>query len=287
MTDGPDRTLLRSQGTPGPATSRSLTAEVAEMVREQREYVELLSALVRRDLSLRYQNSFMGFGWAVFAPLLQMLIFSVVFTRVVPLDTGGTPYPVYAYVGLWSWNLFAASLRFAGTSLTANPNLVTKVYFPREILPFSAVLVSLFDFAVASTVLGLLMWYYGIEVGWSIAFIPVIVVVQLAFTVGLALLVSMAHLFYTDVKHIFELVLTVWMFATAVLYPVERIGGTLGRVLQVNPMTPIIDAYRDVLLRGTLPEAAPFTAAAAVAFLTFLVSWILFHRAEFRFAEEI
>ena len=97
----------------------------------------------------------------------------------------------------------------------------------------------------------------------------------------------MAHLFYTDVKHIFELVLTVWMFATAVLYPVERIGGTLGRVLQVNPMTPIIDAYRDVLLRGTLPEAAPFTAAAAVAFLTFLVSWILFHRAEFRFAEEI
>jgi len=286
MTDGPDTSLLRSEGTRGSATSSSLLVEVAEMVREQREYVELLHALVRRDLSLRYQNSVMGFGWAVFAPLLQMLIFSVVFTRVVPLDTG-SPYPVYAYVGLWSWNLFAASLRFAGTSLTSNPNLVTKVYFPREILPFSAVLVSLFDFVVASTVLALLMWYYGIDVGWSITFIPVIVLVQLAFTAGLALLVSMAHLFYTDVKHIFELVLTVWMFATAVLYPVERIGGTLGRVLQLNPMTPIIDSYRDVLLRGTLPEAGPFAAAAVIAVLTFVLSWILFHRAEFRFAEEI
>jgi ABC-type polysaccharide/polyol phosphate export permease len=286
MADGPDTALLRSEGTRGSATSRSLMGELAEMVREQREYVELLHALVRRDLSLRYQNSFMGFGWAVFAPLLQMLIFSVVFTRVVPLDTG-SPYPVYAYVGLWSWNLFAASLRFAGTSLTANPNLVTKVYFPREILPFSAVLVSLFDFVVASTVLAVLMWYYGIDVGWSIAFIPVIVLVQLAFTAALALLVSMAHLFYTDVKHIFELVLTVWMFATAVLYPVERIGGTLGRVLQLNPMTPIIEAYRDVLLRGRLPEAGPFAAAAAIAVLAFGMSWILFHRAEFRFAEEI
>ena len=263
-----------------------LRAEVVAMVREQREYVELLHALVRRDLSLRYQNSFIGFGWAVFAPLLQMLIFSVVFTRVVPLDTG-IPYPVFAYAGLWSWNLFAASLRFAGTSLTANPNLVTKVYFPREILPFSAVVVSVFDFAVASTVLGLLMWYYGIDVGWSMAFLPVIVLVQVAFTAGLALLVSMAHLFYTDVKHIFELVLTVWMFATAVLYPIERIGGTLGRVLQLNPMTPIIDAYRSVLLRNTLPEAGPFAAAAAIAVLTFVVSWIVFHRAEFRFAEEI
>lgn len=286
MTDRPDTALLRSERPRGSATSSSLAGDVRAMVREQREYVELLSALVRRDLSLRYQNSVMGFGWAVFAPLLQMLIFSVVFTRVVPLETG-SPYPVFAYVGLWSWNLFAASLRFAGTSLTANPNLVTKVYFPREILPFSAVLVSLFDFIVASAVTGLLMWYYGINVGWSVAFIPVIVLVQLAFTAGLALLVSMAHLFYTDVKHVFELVLTVWMFATAVLYPVERIGGTVGRVLQLNPMTPIIDAYRDVLLRGTLPEPGPFAAAAAVAILTFLMSWILFHRAEFRFAEEI
>lgn len=286
MSDGPDTALLRSGRTRGVATSPSLTADVRDMLREQREYVELSYALVRRDLRLRYQNSFMGFGWAVFAPLLQMLIFSLVFTRVVPLETG-SPYPVYAYVGLWSWNLFAASLRFAGTSLTANPNLVTKVYFPREILPFSAVLVSLFDFLVASSVLALLMWYYGVDLTWSIAFIPVIVLVQLAFTAGLALLVSMAHLFYTDVKHIFELMLTVWMFATAVLYPVERIGGTLGRVLQFNPMTPIIDAYRSVLLRGTLPEAGPFAAAAVTAVLALAVSWILFHRAEFRFAEEI
>jgi ABC-type polysaccharide/polyol phosphate export permease len=287
MTDASDTAFHRGQGTSGATTAWArVRRDLADMVHEQGEYAELMYALVRRDLSLRYQNSLMGFGWAIFAPLLQMLIFTLVFTRVVPLDTG-VPYPLFAYVGLWSWNLFASSLRFAGSSLTANPNLVTKVYFPREVLPFSAVAVSLFDFMVASTVLAGLMWYYGVAVGWSVAFIPVIVLVQLAFTAGVALLVSMAHLFYTDVKHIFELVLTVWMFATAVLYPVDRIGGMVGRLLQLNPMTPIVDAYRSVLLRGTLPEATPFATAAAIALVVFVTSWMLFHRAEFRFAEEI
>ena len=265
--------------------SRLLT-ELSEMVREQAEYVELLRAIVRRDLRLRYQNAILGFGWAVFVPLLQMAIFSVVFTRVAPLDTG-VPYPVYAYVGLVPWHMFASALRFAGSSLTANPNLVTKVYFPREVLPFSSVLVALFDFVVASAVLVVLLWFYRIEVGAALLFLPVVVIVQLAFTAGLALVVAMANLFYADVKYVFELLLTLWMFATSVLYPIERIGGTLGSVLLLNPMTPIIDAYRAVLLRNSLPEPGPFLVVAIVSLLTLVVGWVLFHRAEFRFAEEI
>ena len=264
----------------------SLRADLVEIVREQSEYVELLRAIVGRDLALRYRNSIMGFGWAVFMPLAQMLIFTVVFTRLAPLDTG-VPYPVYAYAGLLPWNMFASALRFAGTSLTSNPNLVTKVFFPREVLPFAAVVVSLVDFVIASAVLALLLWYYGIAVGWSVLFLPVIVLVHLAFTAGLALIVAMLHLFYADVKYVFELLLTVWMFATAVLYPVERIGGALGAILQLNPMTPIIDAYRAVLLRNTLPAPGPFWAAAAVSVTILAVSWVVFHRAEFRFAEEV
>jgi lipopolysaccharide transport system permease protein len=263
-----------------------LRADLVDMVREQAESQELLRALVRRDLSLRYRNTLLGFGWAVFMPLLQMLIFTVVFTRVAPLDTG-MPYPVYAYAGLLSWNLFAAALRAAAASLATNPNLVTKVYFPREVLPFSAVLVSLFDFLVASAVLVLLMAYYGIEVGWSLVFLPIVVLVQLAFTTGLALLVAMAHLFYADVKYVFELILIVWLFATSVLYPTDRVGGTLGTVMLLNPMTPIVEAYRTVMLRNALPEAGPFGAVAAVSLLTLLGAWLVFHRAEFRFAEEI
>src|SRR5216117_2914250 len=139
------------------------------LVREQIDYRELLVRITARDLTLRYKQTLMGFGWAIFMPLLNTAIFSVVFTRVAPLDTG-VPYPVFAYCGLLAWNWFASSLRFAVTSLTSNANLVTKVYFPREILPFSAIAVAFVDFAVGSVVLVGLLAYYGIAPGWSILF---------------------------------------------------------------------------------------------------------------------
>src|SRR5687767_15252759 len=137
-----------------------LRLDLVDMAREQVEYVELLRAIIRRDLSLRYRNAVMGFGWAAFMPLLQVVIFTLVFTRVAPLDVG-MPYPVYAYAGLLAWTMTASAIRAAAISLTSNPDLVTKVYFPREVLPFSAVLVALVDFAVASSVMVLLLAYYG------------------------------------------------------------------------------------------------------------------------------
>ena len=269
-----------------PGVFSRLRADVVEMVREQGDFAELLRALVRRDLTLRYRNAALGVGWAVFMPLLQMLIFTLVFTRVAPLDTG-MPYAVYAYTGLLAWTFTASAIRGSAMSLTMNPNLVTKVYFPREVLPFSAVVVALFDLAVASVVLVLLMVRYDIGVGWAVLFLPVVVLVHVAFTAGIALLVAMANLFYADVKYILELLLLVWMFASSVLYPVDRVGGALGTVMRVNPMTPIIEAYRDVVLRNTLPTATSFSAVAAFALLMLAAAWVMFHRAEFRFAEEI
>ena len=126
---------------------RRCAADVREMLFEQVEYRELLAQLTRRDLMIRYKQTVMGVGWAVFMPLLNTAIFSVIFTRVAPIDTG-VPYPVFAYCGLLAWNFLASSLRFATGSLTGNITLVTKVYFPREIFPFSALLVSLVDLAV-------------------------------------------------------------------------------------------------------------------------------------------
>lgn len=256
------------------------------MLTEQVVFRELLLQMTRRDLLLRYKQTVMGFGWAVFMPLLNTIIFSVVFIRVAPLDTG-MPYPLYAYCGLVTWNFFASSLRFAVSSLTANSNLVTKVYFPREIFPFSTVVVSLVDFAVASVVLVLFMAYYRVGVAPTLLFLPVILIVHIAFTAGVALLLAMANLFYRDVKYLFEVVLMLWMFATSVLYPVTLAGGRLAEVLQLNPMTPIIEAYRSVLLRGEWPPAGPFALASGLAFLTLVVGWLVFHRAEFQFAENV
>jgi len=263
-----------------------LTEDVKEMIHEQVAFRELLMQMTRRDLMLRYKQTVMGFGWAVFMPLLNTLIFSVMFTRVAKLDVG-MPYTLFAYCGLLTWNLFGSSLRFALTSLTANTSLVTKVYFPREIFPFSAVFVSVVDLAVGATLLVGMMIYYRVGVTSALWFLPVVLLVHIAFTAGMALLLAMWNLFYRDVKYLFEVVLMLWMFASPVVYPVHMIGGKLGILLQLNPMTPIIDAYRAVLLQGQLPEPGPFAAAAALSLVTLAYGWMAFHRAEFEFAENV
>ena len=256
-----------------------------EFITEQWTYRELLLRMTARDLLLRYKQTVMGFGWAIFMPLVNTAIFSVIFTRVATIDVG-RPYPVYAFCGLVAWNFFASSLRFSVTSLTSNPSLVTKVYFPREIFPFSAVLVSLVDFGVAAIVLGALMAYYGVGVGWAILLLPVVVAAQVIFTAAIALVLAMGNLFYRDVKYLFEIVITVWMFASSVLYPIGRVGGRLGSLLALNPMTHLIDAFRAVLLERRVPDPA-FAATLIASIGLFVVAWVAFHAAEFDFAENL
>ena len=257
-----------------------------EAVVEQFEYRELLFQLTRRDLLIRYKQALMGFGWAVFMPLINTAVFSVIFTRVAPLHVD-VPYPLFAYLGLLTWNFTASALRFAVSALTGNINLVTKVYCPREVFVLSTVFVTLVDTLVGSVVLIALMAYYHIGPGWAIVYLPGIVLIQIAFTTGVGLLLSMANLFYRDVKYLFELVVTIWMFATSVLYPSSLVTGKAGLVMRLNPMTAIIDGYRDVLLYGRSPLTAHFLWTALAACLLLVVIGIVFHRAEFRFAESV
>lgn len=263
-----------------------MIATFKEMVSEQYEYRTLLYHMTRRDLLLRYKQTVMGFGWAVFMPLLNTAIFSVIFMRVAPIETP-VPYPVFAYCGLWAWNFFASALKFSVGSLTGNPNLVTKIYFPREVFPVSAIIVSLVDFAVASTVLVALMVYYRVPVGSALLCLPLVIAVQVMFTTAIALFLSKWNLFYRDVKYLFEVVIVVWMFATSVVYPVELIGGRLATVMKLNPMTPIIESYRSILLYNELPNVGSLLAAAAVTLGLLAWSWTSFHRSEFEFAENI
>ena len=262
----------------------AVTATVAAEIREQLRYRELLYQMTVRDLLIRYKQTVMGVAWALIAPVTQTLVFTVIFTRVAPLETD-VPYPLYALSGLLPWTFFASSLRFGLTSLTTNAMLVGKVYFPREIFPVSAVLVSLVDFAIASVVLAGMMVYYGVPPSGTIWLLPIVLAVHVAFTTGLALLLSMCNLFYRDVKYIIDLALLFWMFATSVVYPTELVGGRLSTVLALNPMTPIIDGYRAVLLTGESPLTGGFLLAALLAVLTLAFGWAAFHRAEARFAE--
>jgi lipopolysaccharide transport system permease protein len=269
-----------------PSALHGLVVDVRDMLREPLEYRELLMQMTRRDLLLRYKQAVMGVGWALFMPLTNTVIFSVIFTQVAPIDTG-LPYPLFAYTGLLVWNFFASALRFSVSSLTSNSTLVTKVYFPREIFPFSAVLVSLVDFAVGFVVLAVLMLYYGIAPGLALLALPVVIVIHVAFTTGVALVLAMANLFYRDVKYLFEVMITIWMFSTSVLFPIQLVAGRARWLLLLNPMTPIIDAYRAVLLSGHWPDGSTLLTSAVIAGLTLASGWLIFHRAEPSFAENI
>lgn len=256
-----------------------------EILTEQWVYRELLVRMIMRDLLLRYKQTVMGFGWAVFMPLVNTVIFSMIFTRVTTIDVG-MPYPLYAFGGLLAWNFFASALRFSVISLTGNPSLVTKLYFPREIFPFSAVLVALVDFAVAALALVALMAFYGVGVSWSLLLLPLVVVVLVLFTAALALLVAMGNLFYRDVKYLFEIVISVWMFASSTVYPIDRVGGRLGALLELNPMTHLLDAFRAVVVEGRPPEPA-FAVTAVITVFLFVGAWLVFHAAEYEFAENL
>lgn len=264
----------------------AILADIREMLSEQRQYRDILIQMTRRDLLLRYKQTVMGVGWAIFMPLVNTVIFSIIFTRVAPIDVE-VPYPLFAYSGLTVWNFFASSVRSSMTSLTGNVSLVTKVYFPREMLPFSAVLVSFIDFLISFAVIIAMMVWYQVPAGPAILWLPLVVAVQMAFTAGVGLLLAMANLFYRDVKYISEVLLTAWMFASSVLYPIELLGGRLAQVFRLNPMTAIIDSYRAVLFRGEAPPAALIIPAAVLSLVTLAFAWIVFHRAEQVFAERI
>jgi lipopolysaccharide transport system permease protein len=245
---------------------------------------ELILALVRRDLIIRYEHAILGIAWALAVPLMQMAIFAAVFTRVVPIETD-IPYPLYAYAGLAAWTFFSSSLRSATRSLSDQTPLVTKVYFPREAIPLATVIVALVDFAVTLVPLGALMAWYGVRPTWGLLAVPLVIAVLALFAAALALALSVANLFFRDVQHVVEVVLLVWMFASSVVYPVGQVGGPIGRVLALNPLTTIIDAYRALLFGGALPSANAMLWTAGVTAAMLVFAWTLFHRVEHLAAE--
>jgi ABC-type polysaccharide/polyol phosphate export permease len=247
---------------------------------------ELLYELTTRDLKIRYKQTLLGTAWALFTPLVMMFIFTQIFARVAKVDTAPIPYSIFVYCGLLPWQFFSTSLKSSVDSLTRNRLLVTKIYMPREVFPISQVLSAFADFLVASVVLAALMLWHGIAPAPTAWFLPVIILVQTSLTIGLALLLSMGNLFYRDVKYLFEVGLLLWMFATSVIYPIQVVG-PWAWILTLNPMTPIIDAYRSVLLSGQMPDPVGFTYASFVAVGSLLIGMRWFHESEYQFAENI
>jgi lipopolysaccharide transport system permease protein len=269
-------------------TNRENLSEQPQLFKDLVQYRELLLMLTERDIKIRYKQSVMGLAWAVLMPILIVgsgLIVMVAFSAI-----SGKPINkidvLSVAVKAVPWAFFVGAIRFATNSLIMNKELVTKIYFPREILPLAAILANLFDFAVAGGVLAIVLLFSRIGASIQLLWVPVLLALLILFSAGLGMLLACANLFFRDVKYLVEVILTYGIFFTPVFYSASTLG-KWGPLLLLNPVGPILEGLRDTIVVHKAPDLRWFAYAAVWACLGYLVSWKIFQRAERSFAESI
>lgn len=256
-------------------------------LREIWEYRELLYFLAWRDVMVRYKQAALGIAWAIIQPVVAMVIFSVIFGKLAKLPSENIPYPIYSFAALLPWQLFAGALQRAGVSLVSNSQLVTKVYFPRLILPLSMTASGLVDFGVSFVVLIGMMFYYGIVPTWKLAIIPLLVLYALLTAVAVALWISALNVRYRDMQHTLPFLIQAWMFASPVAYSAELVPvGKWQLVYALNPMTGVIQGFRWALVDAQPPGAMLYVSLAIVVIL-FVSGLFYFARMDRTFADVV
>jgi len=266
------------------APSRGLRPlELAELWRCR----ELLYVLAWRDLKVRYRQTLLGVLWVTLQPALNMALYTFLFNRLARFEaSGGVPYAVFVLLGLLPWGFFVAGVQGAGNSLLGSAHLISKVYFPRLLVPTAAVLVALVDLLVAGLLVVALMGYYGLPPAPSLLWLPLVVLVAVALAAGLGFWLSALNVEYRDVRVLTPFLLQLGMYLTPVVYPLHVLPERVRRLVTLNPMTGVVEAFRACLLGGPLPWAMLSWSAAASALLL-LGGALYFRRMERVFADVI
>jgi len=268
------------------APSFSILA-IAGAVRRLVHYHDLLYTLSLHRLKVRYKQSVLGPSWALLQPTLLMLIYTVIFSRIVKVPTDGAPYALFAYSALLPWTFFSTALSTATNSLVSHFTLVTKVYFPREILPLTYVIAALIDFLVASSMLGVLMVYYHVPLSVNAFFTIPIVAVLTLFTIAVSLLLCAVQVRYRDIGVALPLLLQLWMFSTPVVYPLSIVPARWQALYSLNPMVGVVESFRRVTLQAVPPDFDVLAISAVVAVTLLVVAFIYFKHVEATVADII
>jgi homopolymeric O-antigen transport system permease protein len=235
----------------------------------------------------RYTQSLFGLGWAVVQPLATMAVFTFVFSRLAKMPSEGAPYPVFAYAALVPWFFFSNSVNSGTLSLITYRNIVTKTYFPREIVPFAQVCSRLLDFAVAAALFAVLMVYYRVSIGpWALA-APLFFLLLLIFTTGVTLATSAVNVFYRDVNPVVQIGLQLWLYLTPVGYPLSATSDRHRLFFALNPLSAIVEGFRSVLVFDRAPDWPLTALAAALALTLFCGAFLMFKRMDRYFADVI
>lgn len=264
------------------------------------QYRDLIHNLVLRDLKVRYRNSALGVLWSLMNPLLMMLVFTLVFTVMAPVRSGELQnFPVFVLCALLPWNFFSQSIIGATGSIVTNGVLLKKVYFPREILPLSMVVANLINFLIALTVLFAMILIFGIPLTVWLVYLPLIILIQVVFTLGIGFIVAAVNVFYRDTQQVIDVLMLAWFFVTPIFYPLDILPRSyvipgLDYTLNVwrlayilNPMASLIANYRVVLFDGASPAPDFLIRTAVTSAVVFLAGWLIFNHYSWRFAEEL
>ncbi len=259
--------------------------KIIDRIKDVWDFKYLVYNLVLRDLKIKYKDSSLGFLWSLLNPLLMIVVYTIAFKYVIKMKVPN--FTIFLFSALLPWNFLNSSLSMGVSSITDNGNLVKKVYFPREILPLSIVLVNLFHFCLTFLVLIPALLFFNIKPGFAFFFLAVIIFFQTLFVLGLALLASALNVYYKDVKHFLEVLLQLWFWVTPIIWSLDLLPGRLRGFAYINPFTAYVTAYRDVIMHNRLPLPLTLLLVCAAGVLVFLLGVSVFNQRQRRFAEEI
>jgi lipopolysaccharide transport system permease protein len=248
---------------------------------------ELLWHMTVRHLRGQYKQSILGFAWSFVNPLSLMLILSFVFSTILKVPSQGIPFPLYLTVGLIPWLFFSGAVSSATDSVTGASSLVTKVYFPREILPIAAVLTKVVDFLCGLVILMALMVYYGHLPTETVLWMPVLLAIHLAFTLGVSFPLAALNLYLHDVRYLVGVALTLWFYLTPIMYPLSIVPDRFLWVYDINPNALLVDAYRRVILLDSVPAVDRLLIGFGISMVTLVIGYYLFKKMERGFADSI
>jgi lipopolysaccharide transport system permease protein len=251
------------------------------------EYREMLKNNVRKELRARYKGSVLGFFWTFLNPFLQLIVYSIVFSTVMKVQVPNYSYTLFLFVGLIPWTFLAASVQQSTTIITANSNLIKKVYFPRIILPLTITMTNLVNMLLTFIIVFSALIFFKSPFSVWYVYLPVIIIIETIFTLGVTLFLSSITVYFRDLEHIVGIVLMAWMYLTPVIYPVDYIPSSVFNLFKVNPMFFIIEAYRDILMFNRQPDTFGLLYVLMLAILLLVAGYYVFDRLQRRFAEEI
>ncbi len=251
------------------------------------DYRELLYFLVWRDIKVRYKQTVLGVVWVVLQPLIATLIFTVVFGMLAKMPSNGIPYPVFAFSALLPWNYFASALSQSGMSLVNSANLITKIYFPRLLIPIAGAIACLLDFVISFALLLAIMLFYRVSLGWGILMLPLFLLMAVGTACGISLWLSALSVQYRDIKHLIPFLVQAWMYATPVVYPASLFPEKWRPLLGLNPMTGVIEGFRWALTGGGEASALMLLVSTVVAVCLIGSGLIFFRNTERTFADVV